>query len=203
MRTPSRQARAAAASRERADTATTDSSDTAYQAFARHAATTRCQRRAQEQEVFGHGPRRDDVIARRLAKLNIGVHWGATLMVGKVATRGPLDVTALGDQMNEASSNAWIQKTRRRPPRTPTRSPTRRSASSTAPETRRSATPGTSPSPRSNDAAPRFCFPCERGSGRQRLCLALVPRLAGVAVLVADQCVEEAGGQRVVPSPRA
>ena len=36
-------------------------------------------------------------------KLNIGVHWGATLMVGQVATRGRLEVTALGDQMNECA----------------------------------------------------------------------------------------------------
>jgi class 3 adenylate cyclase len=36
-------------------------------------------------------------------KLNIGVHWGATLMVGQVATRGRLEVTALGDQMNEGA----------------------------------------------------------------------------------------------------
>lgn len=37
------------------------------------------------------------------AKLNIGLHWGATLMVGQVATSGRLEVTALGDQMNEAA----------------------------------------------------------------------------------------------------
>ena len=36
-------------------------------------------------------------------KVNIGVHWGATLMVGQVATSGRLDVTALGDQMNEGA----------------------------------------------------------------------------------------------------
>jgi class 3 adenylate cyclase len=36
-------------------------------------------------------------------KLNIGVHWGATLMVGHVATSGRLEVTALGDQMNEGA----------------------------------------------------------------------------------------------------
>jgi class 3 adenylate cyclase len=36
-------------------------------------------------------------------KLNIGVHWGATLMVGQVATGGRLEVTALGDQMNEGA----------------------------------------------------------------------------------------------------
>lgn len=36
-------------------------------------------------------------------KLNAGVHWGATLMIGQVATRGRLEVTALGDQMNECA----------------------------------------------------------------------------------------------------
>lgn len=35
--------------------------------------------------------------------LNIGLHWGATLMVGQVATSGRLEVTALGDQMNEGA----------------------------------------------------------------------------------------------------
>ncbi len=38
-----------------------------------------------------------------MVKLNIGLHWGATLMVGQVATRGRLEVTALGDQMNEGA----------------------------------------------------------------------------------------------------
>lgn len=36
-------------------------------------------------------------------RLNVGVHWGATLMVGQVATNGRLEVTALGDQMNEGA----------------------------------------------------------------------------------------------------
>jgi class 3 adenylate cyclase len=36
-------------------------------------------------------------------RLNMGVHWGATLMVGQVATSGRLEVTALGDQMNEGA----------------------------------------------------------------------------------------------------
>jgi class 3 adenylate cyclase len=36
-------------------------------------------------------------------KVNIGVHWGATLMIGQVATSGRLEVTALGDQMNEGA----------------------------------------------------------------------------------------------------
>jgi len=40
---------------------------------------------------------------RVAVKLNVGVHWGATLMVGQVATSGRLEVTALGDQMNEGA----------------------------------------------------------------------------------------------------
>lgn len=36
-------------------------------------------------------------------RVNVGIHWGATLMVGQVATRGRLEVTALGDQMNESA----------------------------------------------------------------------------------------------------
>jgi class 3 adenylate cyclase len=41
----------------------------------------------------------DDIDVR----INIGIHWGATLMVGQVATGGRLEVTALGDEMNEAA----------------------------------------------------------------------------------------------------
>jgi class 3 adenylate cyclase len=41
----------------------------------------------------------DDVQVR----VNVGIHWGATLMVGQVATGGRLEVTALGDEMNEAA----------------------------------------------------------------------------------------------------
>lgn len=37
------------------------------------------------------------------ARVNVGLHWGATLMVGQVATAGRLEVTALGDEMNEAA----------------------------------------------------------------------------------------------------
>jgi class 3 adenylate cyclase len=36
-------------------------------------------------------------------RANVGIHWGATLMVGQVATGGRLEVTALGDEMNEAA----------------------------------------------------------------------------------------------------
>lgn len=35
--------------------------------------------------------------------VNIGLHWGSTLMVGQVATNDRLEVTALGDQMNECA----------------------------------------------------------------------------------------------------
>lgn len=36
-------------------------------------------------------------------QVNVGLHWGGTLMVGQVATSGRLEVTALGDPMNEAA----------------------------------------------------------------------------------------------------
>jgi class 3 adenylate cyclase len=36
-------------------------------------------------------------------QVSVGVHWGAQLMTGQVATGGRLEVTALGDEMNEAA----------------------------------------------------------------------------------------------------
>jgi class 3 adenylate cyclase len=36
-------------------------------------------------------------------QINVGIHWGATLMIGQIATRGRLEVTAMGDQMNECA----------------------------------------------------------------------------------------------------
>ena len=36
-------------------------------------------------------------------RVNVGIHWGATLVVGQVAIGGRLEVTALGDEMNEAA----------------------------------------------------------------------------------------------------
>ena len=36
-------------------------------------------------------------------RLNIGVHWGGTLYMGQVVTGGRLEVTALGDEVNEAA----------------------------------------------------------------------------------------------------
>jgi class 3 adenylate cyclase len=35
--------------------------------------------------------------------LNVGVHWGATLVIGQVVTGGRLEVTALGDEVNQAA----------------------------------------------------------------------------------------------------
>jgi class 3 adenylate cyclase len=36
-------------------------------------------------------------------RVNAGIHWGGTLLVGQLATGGRLEVTALGDEMNEAA----------------------------------------------------------------------------------------------------
>lgn len=36
-------------------------------------------------------------------KVNVGVHWGATLVIGQVVTGGRLEVTALGDEVNQAA----------------------------------------------------------------------------------------------------
>jgi class 3 adenylate cyclase len=35
--------------------------------------------------------------------LNVGLHWGGTLYIGQVVTGGRLEVTALGDEMNEGA----------------------------------------------------------------------------------------------------
>jgi class 3 adenylate cyclase len=35
--------------------------------------------------------------------VNVGLHWGATLTIGQVSSSGRLEVTALGDEMNEAA----------------------------------------------------------------------------------------------------
>jgi class 3 adenylate cyclase len=36
-------------------------------------------------------------------RINTGVHWGATLYMGRIATSGRLEVTALGDEVNECA----------------------------------------------------------------------------------------------------
>ena len=35
--------------------------------------------------------------------LRFGLHWGATLYMGRILTRGRSEVTALGDEVNEAA----------------------------------------------------------------------------------------------------
>ena len=39
----------------------------------------------------------DEVVIRA------GLHWGATLYIGSIVTRGRTEVTALGDEVNEAA----------------------------------------------------------------------------------------------------
>jgi class 3 adenylate cyclase len=36
-------------------------------------------------------------------QLNVGVHWGASLFIGALTTTGRLEVTALGDEVNECA----------------------------------------------------------------------------------------------------
>jgi class 3 adenylate cyclase len=42
-------------------------------------------------------------IAESELSLRFGLHWGATLYVGRILTRGRSEVTALGDEVNEAA----------------------------------------------------------------------------------------------------
>jgi class 3 adenylate cyclase len=44
-----------------------------------------------------------DLLAREDVKLNVGVHWGPALYMGQIVTGGRLEVTALGDEVNEAA----------------------------------------------------------------------------------------------------
>jgi class 3 adenylate cyclase len=43
-------------------------------------------------------------------RVNVGTDWGATRMIGQVATQGRLEVTALGDGMNEAARIESVAK---------------------------------------------------------------------------------------------
>lgn len=42
-------------------------------------------------------------VAAQDCLINVGVHWGAALYIGQVVTGGRLEVTALGDEVNEAA----------------------------------------------------------------------------------------------------
>jgi class 3 adenylate cyclase len=46
--------------------------------------------------------RRSDIAESELS-LRFGLHWGATVYVGRILTRGRSEVTALGDEVNEAA----------------------------------------------------------------------------------------------------
>jgi class 3 adenylate cyclase len=48
--------------------------------------------------------------------VNAGIHWGSMLVIGQVVTSGRLEITALGDEVNEA---ARIQDVARGAPRSP------------------------------------------------------------------------------------
>jgi class 3 adenylate cyclase len=42
-------------------------------------------------------------IHRTDCPLKVGLHWGGTLYIGQISTQGRLEITALGDEMNEAA----------------------------------------------------------------------------------------------------
>lgn len=42
-------------------------------------------------------------VAGRPIAINCGLHWGGTIVMGQVADRGRLEITALGDEVNEAA----------------------------------------------------------------------------------------------------
>ena len=52
-------------------------------------------------------------------QIKVGLHWGATLVIGQVTTEGRLEVTALGDEVNEAAARRAGREWRARssPPR--------------------------------------------------------------------------------------
>jgi class 3 adenylate cyclase len=52
--------------------------------------------------ALGEVATRDDLSAAEIV-VRFGLHWGANLYVGQIATGGRTEVTALGDQVNEAA----------------------------------------------------------------------------------------------------
>ena len=46
---------------------------------------------------------RSDLRRRTMSSLRFGLHWGSTLYVGNITTGGRTEVTALGDEVNEAA----------------------------------------------------------------------------------------------------
>jgi class 3 adenylate cyclase len=67
------------------------------------AAASACNRAARTlRDALGDIAARSDIAASELS-LRFGLHWGATLYVGRILTVGRSEVTALGDEMNEAA----------------------------------------------------------------------------------------------------
>jgi class 3 adenylate cyclase len=67
------------------------------------AAASACIRAARTlRGALGDIARRSDIAESELS-LRFGLHWGATLYVGRILTVGRSEVTALGDEMNEAA----------------------------------------------------------------------------------------------------
>ncbi len=81
--------------------------------------------------------------AREEVRMNVGVHWGGALYLGQVVTGGRLEVTALGDEVNET---ARIQ----RRPATALYWPRRACSSGSSPTTR----PRSESSPTGSATAP-------------------------------------------------
>ncbi len=54
-------------------------------------------------EVAGELGQEIGVLDEELCKINVGVHWGGRLYMGQLVTGGRLEVTALGDAVNECA----------------------------------------------------------------------------------------------------
>jgi class 3 adenylate cyclase len=67
------------------------------------AAARACIRTAQELRVSVADIARRSEIADSELSLRFGLHWGATLYMGRILTTGRSEVTALGDEVNEAA----------------------------------------------------------------------------------------------------
>jgi class 3 adenylate cyclase len=50
------------------------------------------------------------MVELRESRLNVGLHWGSTLYIGQVASAGRLEVTALGDEVNDTARIEEVAK---------------------------------------------------------------------------------------------
>ena len=58
---------------------------------------------AAAERAAGELEREHESLAADEVRMNVGVHWGGALYLGQVVTGGRLEVTALGDEVNEAA----------------------------------------------------------------------------------------------------